>query len=166
MLGERFKVVREDKLEGFKAGALRIALTHTAEDAAIIGVLDADLRRAFGQLALKDPDAACLRRFPRSASIQAPLRDRRDSLPHRRASRPLDGEYRRTASSIGMVQRETRRTRSSRTALMCLIRRSALVAAGNWSSDTICEDTDLGLTILEPVYVALHQSPLWLWPAA
>ena len=32
---------------------------------------------------------------------------------------------------------------------MCLIRRSALVAAGNWSSDTICEDTDLGLTILE-----------------
>jgi hypothetical protein len=32
---------------------------------------------------------------------------------------------------------------------MCLMRRSALIAAGNWSSDTICEDTDLGLTILE-----------------
>ena len=32
---------------------------------------------------------------------------------------------------------------------MCLIRRAALDAAGGWSSDTICEDTDLGLTILE-----------------
>src|SRR5262249_44445129 len=32
---------------------------------------------------------------------------------------------------------------------MCLIRRTALEAAGGWSSDTICEDTDLGLTILE-----------------
>jgi hypothetical protein len=32
---------------------------------------------------------------------------------------------------------------------MCLIRREALIAAGSWSSDTICEDTDLGLTILE-----------------
>jgi hypothetical protein len=32
---------------------------------------------------------------------------------------------------------------------MCLIRRAALEEAGGWSSDTICEDTDLGLTILE-----------------
>jgi hypothetical protein len=32
---------------------------------------------------------------------------------------------------------------------MCLIRRSALDEAGGWSSDTICEDTDLGLTMLE-----------------
>jgi hypothetical protein len=29
-----------------------------------------------------------------------------------------------------------------------------LVAAGNWSSDTICEDTDLGLTILELGFTA------------
>jgi hypothetical protein len=32
---------------------------------------------------------------------------------------------------------------------MCLVRRAALDEAGGWSSDTICEDTDLGLTILE-----------------
>jgi hypothetical protein len=32
---------------------------------------------------------------------------------------------------------------------MCLIRRAALEAAGGWPTDTICEDTDLGLTILE-----------------
>src|SRR4029078_3535295 len=41
-LGERFKFVREDNLQGFKAGALRLALTRTADDAEIIGVLDAD----------------------------------------------------------------------------------------------------------------------------
>jgi hypothetical protein len=32
---------------------------------------------------------------------------------------------------------------------MCLIRRTALAAAGGWSSDTIVEDTDLGLSLLE-----------------
>jgi hypothetical protein len=32
---------------------------------------------------------------------------------------------------------------------MCLVRRAAIDAAGGWSSDTICEDTDLGLTLLE-----------------
>jgi len=30
---------------------------------------------------------------------------------------------------------------------MCLLRRAAMDMAGGWSSDTICEDTDLGLTI-------------------
>ena len=41
-LGERFKFVRADKLAGYKAGALRLALAHTAADAEIIGVIDAD----------------------------------------------------------------------------------------------------------------------------
>ena len=41
-LGARFKFVRADRLQGFKAGALRLALDHTAPEAEIIGVLDAD----------------------------------------------------------------------------------------------------------------------------
>jgi len=32
---------------------------------------------------------------------------------------------------------------------MCLMRRAAIDAAGGWSSETICEDTDLGLSMLE-----------------
>ena len=32
---------------------------------------------------------------------------------------------------------------------MCLIRRAAMDMAGGWSSDTICEDSDLGLEIME-----------------
>ena len=41
-LGERFKFINVERLEGFKAGALRLALAHTAPDAEIIGVIDAD----------------------------------------------------------------------------------------------------------------------------
>ena len=41
-LGERFKFLNVDNLDGFKAGALRLALAHTADDAEIIGVIDAD----------------------------------------------------------------------------------------------------------------------------
>ena len=41
-LGERFKFINEDNLRGYKAGALRLALAHTASDAEIIGVIDAD----------------------------------------------------------------------------------------------------------------------------
>ena len=37
---------------------------------------------------------------------------------------------------------------------MCLIRREALMDAGNWSSDTIVEDSDLGLTLLEHGWIA------------
>jgi len=41
-LGDRFKFLNIQKLEGFKAGALRVAMAHTAPDAEIIGVIDAD----------------------------------------------------------------------------------------------------------------------------
>src|ERR1700712_2939297 len=41
-LGERFKFINAEKVEGFKAGALRIAMERTAVDAEIIGIIDAD----------------------------------------------------------------------------------------------------------------------------
>src|ERR1700730_16426946 len=41
-LGERFKFINEDNVAGYKAGALRLALAHTAADAEIIAVIDAD----------------------------------------------------------------------------------------------------------------------------
>jgi hypothetical protein len=49
---------------------------------------------------------------------------------------------------IGMVERNEKNAIIVH-GTMCLMRRTALEAAGNWSSDTICEDTDLGLTMLE-----------------
>ncbi len=59
----------------------------------------------------------------------------------------MNGEY-AGFFDIGMVQRNEANAIIVH-GTMCLIRRAAMEAAGGWSSDTICEDTDLGLTLLE-----------------
>ncbi|MBV9556820.1 MAG: glycosyltransferase, partial [Pseudolabrys sp.] len=77
--------------------------------------------------------------------VQAP-QDHRDgarSLMHHALNAEYTGFF-----DIGMVQRNEVNAIIVH-GTMCLIRRSALEAVGGWSSDTICEDTDLGLTILE-----------------
>jgi cellulose synthase/poly-beta-1,6-N-acetylglucosamine synthase-like glycosyltransferase len=145
-LGERFKFVREDNLKGFKAGALRLALDHTAPDAEIIGVLDADY--VVSPDWLKDLVPAFS--DPKVGLVQAPQDHRdggRSALHH-----AMNGEY-AGFFDIGMVQRNEVNAIVTH-GTMCLIRRSALAAAGGWSSDTICEDTDLGLTILELGFTA------------
>ena len=82
---------------------------------------------------------------PKVGLVQAPQdhRDGERSAMHH----AMNGEY-AGFFDIGMVQRNEKNAIIAH-GTMCLIRRAALVAAGNWSSDTICEDTDLGLTILE-----------------
>jgi exo-beta-1,3-glucanase (GH17 family)/cellulose synthase/poly-beta-1,6-N-acetylglucosamine synthase-like glycosyltransferase len=145
-LGERFKFVRADTLAGFKAGALRLALVHTAADAEIIGVIDADYSVHPDWLAELVPVFA----DPKVGLIQAP-QDHRDgdrTVMHH----AMQGEY-AGFFDIGMVQRNEANAIIVH-GTMCLIRRTALDAAGGWSSDTICEDTDLGLTILEQGWAA------------
>ena len=140
-LGERFKFVNVDNLAGFKAGALRLALAHTASDASIIGVIDADYVVQADWLKDLVPAFA----DPQVALVQAP-QDHRDAdrtLMHR----AMNGEY-AGFFDIGMVMRNEANAIVTH-GTMCLMRRSAVEAAGGWSSDTICEDTDLGLTLLE-----------------
>lgn len=138
-LGERFKFINAEKVQGFKAGALRIAMDRTAADAEIIGIIDADY--AVHPDWLKDlvPVFA----DPRVGLVQAPQehRDGDLSLMHY----IMNGEY-AGFFDIGMVQRNEFNAIIVH-GTMCLIRRSAMDMAGGWSSDTICEDTDLGLTI-------------------
>jgi exo-beta-1,3-glucanase (GH17 family)/cellulose synthase/poly-beta-1,6-N-acetylglucosamine synthase-like glycosyltransferase len=141
LLGERFKFVKEESVRGFKAGALRIALAQTAPDAEIIGVIDADyvVRPDW----LKDLVPAFA--DPKVGMIQAP-QDHRDgdrSLMHH----AMNGEY-AGFFDIGMVQRNEANAIIVH-GTMCLIRRAAMDEAGGWSSDTIVEDTDLGLKVLE-----------------
>ena len=140
-LGDRFKFVRDDNVAGFKAGALRLALDRTAADAKIIAVIDADyvIRPDW----LKDLVPAFS--DPKVGMIQAPQdhRDGERTLMHY----AMNGEY-AGFFDIGMVQRnETNAVIVHGT--MCLIRRAALLSAGGWSSDTIVEDSDLGLAVLE-----------------
>jgi hypothetical protein len=59
----------------------------------------------------------------------------------------MNGEY-AGFFDIGMVQRNEANAVIVH-GTMCLIRRAALVSAGGWSSDTIVEDSDLGLLVLE-----------------
>jgi exo-beta-1,3-glucanase (GH17 family)/cellulose synthase/poly-beta-1,6-N-acetylglucosamine synthase-like glycosyltransferase len=140
-LGPRFKFLNVEKLEGFKAGALRVALAHTADDAEVIALLDADY--------VVQPDwlKDLVPHFcdPRVGLIQAPQdhRDHHRSLFHRVMNAEYAGFF-----DIGMVQRNEANSIIVH-GTMCLIRRLALEEAGGWSSDTITEDTDLGLSILE-----------------
>jgi exo-beta-1,3-glucanase (GH17 family)/cellulose synthase/poly-beta-1,6-N-acetylglucosamine synthase-like glycosyltransferase len=141
LLGERFKFINAQKVEGYKAGALRLALSQTAPDAEIIGVIDADY--AVTPDWLKDLVPAFA--DARVGLVQAPQdhRDGHQTLMHH----AMNGEY-AGFFDIGMVERNEMNAIVVHGTMM-LVRRSALEAAGNWPSETICEDTDLGLSILE-----------------
>jgi exo-beta-1,3-glucanase (GH17 family)/cellulose synthase/poly-beta-1,6-N-acetylglucosamine synthase-like glycosyltransferase len=140
-LGSRFKFLRVENLQGFKAAALRLAMAQTAADVEIIGVIDADY--VVDPRWLRDlvPGFA----DPEVGLIQAP-QDHRDSdrsFIHAAMNAEYAGFF-----DIGMVERNEVNAIIVH-GTMCLIRRTAMEAAGGWSSDTICEDSDLGLTIME-----------------
>jgi exo-beta-1,3-glucanase (GH17 family)/glycosyltransferase involved in cell wall biosynthesis len=149
-LGERFKFLNVENMRGYKAGALRVALANTAEDAEIIGIIDADyvVERDW----LKDlvPQFA----DSRIGLIQSPQdhRDGNRSLMHRAMNAEVAGFF-----DIGMVQRNEYNAIIVH-GTMVLIRRAALSTAGNWSSETICEDTDLGLTLLEHGWLTYYSN--------
>ncbi len=140
-LGERFKFINAEKVKGFKAGALRIAMDRTAVDAEIIAIIDADY--VVEPDWLKDLVPAFA--DPRVGLVQAPQdhRDQDRSLMHYM----MNGEY-AGFFDIGMVQRNEENAIIVH-GTMCLIRRAAMDKAGGWAGDTICEDTDLGLAIIE-----------------
>ena len=140
-LGERFIFINAEKVIGFKAGALRIAMERTAPDAEIIGIIDADYVVTPNWLRDLVPAFA----DPHVGLVQAPQdhRDGNQSLMHY----AMNGEY-AGFFDIGMVQRNESDAIIVH-GTMCLIRRAAMDMAGGWAGDTICEDTDLGLAIIE-----------------
>jgi cellulose synthase/poly-beta-1,6-N-acetylglucosamine synthase-like glycosyltransferase/exo-beta-1,3-glucanase (GH17 family) len=154
-LGPRFKFLRVENLQGFKAAALRLAMTEIAADAEIIGVIDADYvvdPRWLIDLVpgFADPDVGL---------IQAP-QDHRDgdrSFIHAAMNAEYAGFF-----DIGMVERNEFNAIIVH-GTMCLIRRTAMAAAGGWSSDTICEDSDLGLSIMELGWRAQYTNRRYGW---
>ncbi|MGK0247034.1 MAG: exo-beta-1,3-glucanase (GH17 family), partial [Pseudomonadota bacterium] len=115
-LGERFKFINAEKVQGFKAGALRIAMERTAADAEIIGIIDADY--VVHPDWLKDLVPAFA--DPRVGLVQAPQehRDGDRSLMHY----IMNGEY-AGFFDIGMVQRNEFNAIIVH-GTMCLIRRA------------------------------------------
>jgi cellulose synthase/poly-beta-1,6-N-acetylglucosamine synthase-like glycosyltransferase/exo-beta-1,3-glucanase (GH17 family) len=154
-LGPRFKFIRVENLQGFKAAALRLAMKETAPEAEIIGVIDADY--------VVDPrwliDLVPAFADPEVGLIQAP-QDHRDSdrsLIHAAMNAEYAGFF-----DIGMVERNEFNAIIVH-GTMCLIRRTAMAAAGGWSSDTICEDSDLGLSIMELGWRAHYTNRRYGW---
>lgn len=146
-LGARFRFFHVDPLAGFKAGALNFALRHTAADAAVVAVIDADyvVKPAW----LRDLVPAFANE--RTGVVQAPqdYRDAGDSA----FKAMCHAEY-RGFFHIGMV------TRNERNAIiqhgtMTLVRRTLLERIG-WAEWCITEDAELGLRIFEEGYEATY----------
>ncbi|MDA0339929.1 MAG: glycosyltransferase, partial [Proteobacteria bacterium] len=140
-LGSRFKFLNMERVDGFKAGALNRAMPFVAKDAEILALIDADY--------VVEPD--WLRNLipafadPAIAMVQAP-QDHRDGAQSAFKS-ALNSEY-AGFFDIGMVQRNERNALITH-GTMLMLRRSAFDAAGGWQTDTITEDTELGLRLLQ-----------------
>nr|WP_122670151.1 glycosyltransferase family 2 protein [Pseudomonas viridiflava] len=139
-LGPRFRFFHVNPLPGFKAGALNYLLRHTAEDAEVVAVVDADYcvhRQWLKHMVPHFTD-------PKVAVIQSPqdYRDSHESL----FKRCCQAEY-RGFFNIGMVIRNNHDAIIQH-GTMTLIRRSALDRLG-WAQWCICEDAELGLRMLE-----------------
>jgi len=154
-LGVRFKFLNIPRLSGFKAGALNEALKASDPDAEVIAVIDADY------VVHKDWLRDLVPHF-RDASvglIQAP-QDHRDG-EHSVLKAVMNSEY-AGFFDIGMIQRNEDDAIIQHGTL-CLVRRSALQQVGGWSSDTIVEDTELGLRLFESGYQALYTNRRYGW---
>ncbi|MEN8174344.1 MAG: glycosyltransferase [Pseudomonadota bacterium] len=147
-LGSRFHFIHADPLDGFKAGALNLALRHTAEEASVIAVIDSDYQ--------VDPN--WLRHLapafldPKVGIVQGP-QDYRDG-DENAFKAMCQAEY-RGFFHIGML------TRNERNAIiqhgtMTMVDRALLDELNGWAEWCITEDAELGLRVFEAGYDALY----------
>jgi exo-beta-1,3-glucanase (GH17 family)/cellulose synthase/poly-beta-1,6-N-acetylglucosamine synthase-like glycosyltransferase len=147
-LGSRFRFFHLPSWPGYKAGALNFALTQTAPDAAIVGVIDSDY--------MVNPEwlRATIPYFvkPEVAFVQAPqdYRDENENAFKRMCYWEYAGFF-----HIGMVQRNERNAIIQH-GTMTLIRKMALQGTGGWAEWCICEDAELGLRLFENGYEAVY----------
>lgn len=146
--GGPFRFHHVDNLEGYKAGALNLALEKTSEDAEVIGVIDSDY--VVSSDWLKD----CIPMFANDnvAIVQAPqdYHDANENLFKSMIYCEYAGFF-----GIGMVNRDTRNAIIQH-GTMTLVRRHSLQTAGAWSQWCITEDAELGLRILEDGHRACY----------
>ncbi len=138
-LGERFKFFHVDPLAGAKAGALNFALTKTAPDAEIVGVIDADYQ------AQPDFLKALVGYFddPKMGFVQTPHDYR--AWENNAYLRMCYFEYKIFfhTTMVSINERDAALTVGT----MCLIRKSALEQAGGWAEWCVTEDSELAIRI-------------------
>jgi exo-beta-1,3-glucanase (GH17 family)/cellulose synthase/poly-beta-1,6-N-acetylglucosamine synthase-like glycosyltransferase len=147
-LGARFRFYHLGKWPGFKAGALNFALKETAADAEIVATLDSDYIVAPDWLRCMVPQFA----NPRVGFVQSPqdYRDNDGSFFKRLMFWEYAGFF-----HLGMVNRNERNAIIQH-GTMSLIRKSALLDAGNWAEWTITEDAELGLRLFRDGWEAVY----------
>lgn len=147
-LGDRFRFFHLEKVEGFKAGALNFALRNTAPDAEIIGVIDSDYVVDSNWLNALIPYF----RDQETGFVQAP-QDNRDgdaSVFKSMCQWEYAGFF-----EIGMVQRNERDAIIQH-GTMTLIRAEALKNLNGWAEWCICEDSELGLRLMQAGYKSVY----------
>ncbi len=147
-LGPRFRFFHLPKWPGYKAGALNFALTQTAKDAQIVGVIDSDYVVTPNWLRATVPY------FDKKevAIVQAPqdYRDSSESVFKRMCYWEYAGFF-----HIGMVQRNERNAIIQH-GTMTLIRKDTLRSVQGWAEWCICEDAELGLRLFERGFEAVY----------
>jgi len=154
-LGPRFKFVFLPKVSGFKAGAMNMALEFMDKDAAVIAAVDADYQVHRDWL----KDLVPWFNDPKVAIIQAP-QDHRDGAENLLKT-IMNAEY-AGFFDIGMVQRNEDNAIIAH-GTMLMVRRAAFDEVGGWATDTIVEDTELGLRLLTRGYHAHYTRERYGW---
>ena len=143
-LPDNFKFFHLPQWPGFKAGALNFALSKTNPNAEVVGVVDADYE------VTRDWLSDLVPHFLESkvAVVQAPQahRDWENNFFRRMSNWEFEGFFR-----IGMHHRHERNALIQH-GTMTLVRYQSLMEQGKWSEWCICEDTELGLRLLEAGY--------------
>jgi cellulose synthase/poly-beta-1,6-N-acetylglucosamine synthase-like glycosyltransferase len=139
-LSKNFRFFHLPSWPGYKAGALNFALSHTAPEAEVIAVVDADYVVHSNWLAslvsyFSDPNVGV---------VQSPQAHRNwgKQVFRRMMNWEYDGFFR-----IGMHHRNERNAIVQH-GTMTLIKASALREFGQWSEWCVCEDTELGLRLM------------------
>jgi exo-beta-1,3-glucanase (GH17 family)/cellulose synthase/poly-beta-1,6-N-acetylglucosamine synthase-like glycosyltransferase len=147
-LGEKVKFFHLAPWPGAKAGALNFALTQTAEDAEIIGVVDSDYQVRRDWLRSLVPYFE----DPKVGHVQAP-QDHRE-WDNDLFKEMINWEY-AGFFDIGMVFRNEANAIIQH-GTMTMIRKDALEAAGRWGEWCIVEDAELGLRLFKAGYESCY----------
>ncbi|MDD3288849.1 MAG: glycosyltransferase, partial [Alphaproteobacteria bacterium] len=147
-LGPQFRFFHLPKWPGFKAGALNFAISQTAHDVGIVGVIDSDYKVSPNWLRATIPYFE----KPEVAFVQCPqdYRDSAESPFKRMCYWEYAGFF-----HIGMVQRNERNAIIQH-GTMTLIRKHALQQLKGWAEWCICEDAEMGLRLFEAGYESVY----------
>ncbi|MGE5546186.1 MAG: glycosyltransferase [Solirubrobacterales bacterium] len=147
-LGEKVKFFHLAPWPGAKAGALNFALTQTAPDAEIIGVVDSDYQVRRDWLRSLVPYFE----DPKVGHVQAP-QDHRE-WQHDLFKEMINWEY-AGFFDIGMVFRNEANAIIQH-GTMTLVRKEAMEKAGRWAEWCIVEDAELGLRMMRVGYESCY----------